>query len=53
MGRSGGKLNCDLPTGKEMVLHSGFGADMVNSQKGRHEVNQFALVAQDIEPPQS
>ena len=29
MERSGGKLNCDLPMGKEMVLHSGFGADMV------------------------
>ena len=32
MGRSGGKLNCDLPMGKEMVLHSGFGADMVKIQ---------------------
>jgi hypothetical protein len=28
MESSGGKLNCDLPMGKEMVLHSGFGADM-------------------------
>jgi hypothetical protein len=42
MGRSGGKLNCDLPMGKEMVLHSGFGADMVKMRISLDTLMVFA-----------